>query len=108
MDDEYSLAGACGLHCGACGSFGTECDGCGAQAGSVFWGECELYLCCVEERGLDFCGECDEYPCHMYLQAIEHPTFPPREDMISAVQRRLEIGVEAWLEEQTQDDLETL
>ena len=108
MDEEYDLAGACGLHCGACEAYGTRCDGCGAQGGSPFWGECQIYLCCVEERGLDFCGECDEYPCQMYLQAIEHPSFPPREEMERSVQRRLDIGVEAWLEEQAQDDSETL
>jgi len=101
MDEEFEAAGACGVYCGACEHYGVECEGCGVQGGAPFWGECEIYRCCVEECGLEFCGECDDYPCGMYVDATEHPSFPPREELEESISRRLTIGTEAWLDEES-------
>ena len=106
MDDELITAGACGRYCGACEFYGVECEGCGARGGAPFWGECGIYRCCVEECGLEFCGECDEFPCDIYLSTIEHPTFPPLEVLEESISRRLVVGTEAWLEEQSSDSTE--
>lgn len=100
MDEEFNTAGACGLYCGACEYYGVDCEGCGAQGGAPFWGECGIYRCCIEECGFEFCGECDEFPCDMYLQTIEYPSFPPLEVLEESISRRLMIGTESWLEEE--------
>ena len=101
MEEEFSAAGACGLYCGSCQFYGRESEGCGSQGGAPFWGECDVYRCCIEESGLEFCGECDEYPCEIYLKIMEDPTLPTREVLEESILRRLMIGTEAWLEEQS-------
>ena len=107
MDEEFNAAGACRKYCGACEYYGVECEGCGAQGGAPVWGECDIYRCCIEEWGFEFCGECDEFPCEMYSKAIEHPSFPSREMLEESISRRLVIGTEAWLEEQSLGSTET-
>ena len=107
MEEEFEVAGACGLYCGACEHYGVDCEGCGVQGGAPFWGECEIYRCCIEECGFEFCGECDDYPCAMYVEASEHPSFPPREELEESISRRLTVGTEAWLEEQSRHRTET-
>jgi hypothetical protein len=92
-------AAACGGYCGGCESYAAgTCCGCGYQLGQTCRGECEVFLCCVVERGLEHCGLCPDLPCQLYL-AHAAPLVVARH--YRAALRRAEIGTTAWLEEQT-------
>ena len=53
----------CGLDCGRCDCRAkTNCPGCQAAGGRMFWGECQVATCCMG-KGLAHCGKCDEFPC---------------------------------------------
>lgn len=68
----------CGVVCAECGYYPGACRGCAAIQGKVFWlsftgGDvCDIYRCCVEEKGLPHCGGCPSLPCGRY--ALEDPT----------------------------------
>ena len=53
MGIEPELAAVCGNFCGPCDFLGRTCAGCLAQKGRMFWGTCERYQCCVEEKHLN-------------------------------------------------------
>ena len=105
MNTEPQLAAVCGDFCGTCEFLGESCAGCLAQKGRVFWGACERYLCCVQEKRLEHCGCCDEFPCHWFdwnPEKLDETTFAAnRKRSISNLLRRREVGTEAWLAEQT-------
>jgi Protein of unknown function (DUF3795) len=65
----------CGLDCGTCEHREkTGCPGCRAAAGTMFWGECDLAMCCID-KGIEHCAQCDDFPCpHLmaYSYATEH------------------------------------
>ena len=69
MQDSISC---CGVDCSACRYHPAECPGCAAIGGRVFWlqytGEpvCEIYNCCVLQKGLPHCGRCAQLPCGRY------------------------------------------
>ena len=53
----------CGTDCEACAYRAkTNCPGCQACAGKMFWGQCALAACCIA-KGLANCGQCDQFPC---------------------------------------------
>jgi hypothetical protein len=53
----------CGIYCNKCKyKFKNECNGCMVNKGKIFWGECDLYKCCMYKK-LCNCGECDIFPC---------------------------------------------
>lgn len=58
------LLARCGIDCEACSFRGgqTQCPGCGAAEGKLFWGECALAKCCIG-KGHDHCGQCEAFPC---------------------------------------------
>lgn len=64
----------CGVDCGSCSYYPSDCAGCNAIGGRVFWlaytgGDvCDIYRCCVLEKGHPHCGQCAELPCHRYDQ----------------------------------------
>ena len=44
-----------------------RCQGCRGER-SLCWTEnCQIYACCVEEKGLDFCSQCDDFACEKLL-----------------------------------------
>lgn len=65
----------CGLDCEACGyREKTNCPGCRTAAGKMFWGECDLAMCCID-KAIEHCGRCDDFPCpqlQAYSYASEH------------------------------------
>ncbi len=65
----------CGIDCDDC-KFKTErnCKGCKIIQGNVFWGKCDLYICCKEKQ-LENCGECSVFPCDKLKEwaASENP-----------------------------------
>jgi hypothetical protein len=97
-------AAVCGNFCGTCGFLGKSCAGCLAHEGKVFWGTCERYLCCVEEKQLEHCGWCEDFPCHWFdwnPENLDEATFAAnRQRGIETLIRRREVGTEVWLEEQ--------
>ena len=88
-DCKRHLAAVCGLYCGthAC------------QLGLAFDGECRLFQCCTVERGLEHCGLCSDFSCQLFLSSAEPMEVNRR---YRALLRRVEIGTEAWIEEQEQ------
>jgi len=60
-------------------------------------GECPIFACCVEMRGLEHCGLCLDFPCQVF---VSHA--PPLDiaKLYRALGRRAEIGTAAWLAEQ--------
>ena len=62
MDLHY-FAARCGLYCGEC-EYREElnCPGCIQAKGVLFWGECQIALCCLG-KGLAHCGSCPDFPC---------------------------------------------
>lgn len=72
------IISCCGSVCPACPYYPADCRGCAAVKGNVFWLAytggtlCDIYRCCVLERGLFHCGRCGELPCRRY--APEDPT----------------------------------
>jgi hypothetical protein len=61
MDRE--MIAMCGAYCGVCEwKPKTNCSGCLASAGKMFWGTCDVATCAVG-KGLEHCGLCSEVPC---------------------------------------------
>ena len=72
MLDKTQL-GMCGAYCGDCGwKESTNCQGCQACGGKMFWGTCEVALCCIE-KGITHCGLCPDLPCEKLQQVFDHP-----------------------------------
>lgn len=58
----YSI---CGIDCDICKHKDENgCKGCRASQGKMFWGECDLYKCCIS-KNLKHCGHCSDFPCLM-------------------------------------------
>ena len=108
MNIKSEYAAVCGTFCGSCEFLRKSCNGCLAQKGRVFWGICERYQCCVEKRRLEHCGLCEEFPCHWFdwnPEELDEATFATnRQQSVSNLRRRCEIGTSMWLEEQAQQD----
>lgn len=63
----------CGAYCGVCEwKDAVGCKGCKAQAGEMFWGECDKAKCCIG-KGHAHCGECASLPCQMLLDLFADP-----------------------------------
>jgi len=55
----------CGIDCDICKYKDEQnCKGCRSNKGSMFWGECDLYKCCISKK-LEHCGQCKDFPCAM-------------------------------------------
>ena len=70
---DKQLIGMCGAYCGACEwKAKTNCPGCQAKKGDMFWGECAVAKCCCE-KGISHCGTCSELPCSDLQSAFDSP-----------------------------------
>ena len=70
---DQSQIGMCGAYCGICDwKEKMNCPGCQACKGNMFWGECEVAKCCLENHFLH-CGFCSDLPCDLLQQAFDHP-----------------------------------
>ena len=55
----------CGIDCDTCKHMERDgCKGCRENEGKIFWGECDLYICCTSKKH-EHCGLCAEFPCAM-------------------------------------------
>lgn len=72
------IKGKCGTDCTAC-QFKEKfhCNGCPAQEGHIFWGDCSIYQCATA-KGLPHCGKCPELPCSELTSFIENGHNPHR------------------------------
>ena len=70
---DKTMIAYCGTYCGVCEwREATGCKGCKANAGKMFWGECDKAKCCIS-KGLGHCGECSELPCGMLQDLFSDP-----------------------------------
>lgn len=75
---DKNLIAYCGAYCGACEwREKTGCRGCKANAGTMFWGECDKAKCCIG-KGIPHCGECAELPCANLKELFEDPVHGDR------------------------------
>jgi len=103
---EEKLAAPCGLYCGACIDYliYKSCHGCGCECGKCdaigHHRQCDIYKCCVEQRGLKACSECEDFPCSLLTQFCYNPVWLHHLPVIENLRRRRTIGTEKWLKEQ--------
>jgi hypothetical protein len=111
---DATLAGACGLYCGACGIYRMHkdqdserleqaarevfhcqpeeirCQGCGGPLDRHWSPECHL-LACTRERGVTFCYECASFPCdNLSAFSADHRDIP-----IANLRRLAQVGLQA-------------
>ena len=116
---DTTLAGACGLYCGACGihrmykdrdterldlaareAFHCQpeeirCEGCRGPLDHHWGPECQI-LACTQGRGITFCHECADFPCDdLFAFSADRRDIP-----LSNLRRLAEVGLEVWLAEQ--------
>lgn len=92
------FAAVCGRYCAVCDAQQEgSCHGCAYQLGYTRRGECPIFACCVETRGLEHCGLCLDFPCQVFAN---HAAPLEMARLIRALFRRAEIGTVAWLAEQ--------
>lgn len=117
---DTSLAGICGVYCGACpvylawadqdipklaalaASLGTTtdrlmCTGCRTPAAFCLAGDCEIKVC-ARHRGVAFCPDCEDYPCDRIRRARSGHAYGAALSRDAA--RLHEIGISAWLREE--------
>ena len=116
---DTTLAGACGLYCGACGIYrmykdkDTErlegaarevfdcqpedirCEGCHGPVDCHWSPDCR-FMTCTQDQGITFCYECKDFPCQELIAfSADSRDFP-----LSNLRRLAEVGLEVWLAEQ--------
>lgn len=116
---DLTIAGACGLYCGACGIYRMyhdhdverlarnaqevfhcrpeqiQCEGCRGPVESRWSPDCEI-LACASGRGLTFCHECPEFVC----EKLSTFSADRRDIPVDNLQRLAVVGLEAWLKEE--------
>lgn len=103
---DNKLAAPCGLYCGACVDYLVykKCHGCGCDCGecaaSAHHRQCDIYNCCVKQRGHEACYECEEFPCSMLIQFCYNPVWLHHLPVLENLRRRKTIGTGRWLKEQ--------
>ena len=76
---DTTLAGACGLYCGACGIY-----------------RMYKFMTCTQDQGITFCYDCKDFPCDdLSAFNADHRDIP-----LSNLRRLAEAGLEVWLPEQ--------
>ncbi len=71
MDKE--LIAMCGAYCGTCAwKEKANCSSCQDYKGKMFWGTCQVAVCCTD-KGLLHCGLCPDVPCTVLQEAFDHP-----------------------------------
>jgi len=57
----------CGIDCSKCEyKEKVNCEGCHAQKGNPFWGECPVAKCVIS-KNYKTCAECDDFPCELLI-----------------------------------------
>lgn len=115
MNSDYDTY--CGLYCGACDALlATErgtvealakewrrpasavaCRGCKTNVNSVFCRECKVKTCATA-HAVETCIDCGDYPCQRLIAFRDQ--HPHHGAALRNLERRREVGKEAWLDEQ--------
>ncbi|MDD4600737.1 hypothetical protein SDC9_20905 [bioreactor metagenome] len=86
------MLSVCGVICGDCKSYGTECAGCQQIEGKVFWAQyigadiCPTYKC-VRDKSVNHCGECTQMPCELWF-SLKDPGWSEEEHQASIKMRQ--------------------
>jgi hypothetical protein len=81
MDSQ--MMGMCGAYCGACDwREKTNCPGCQAARGNMFWGTCAVATCAIEQ-GFPHCGLCPELPCATLQEYFNNPEHGDRGERLA-------------------------
>lgn len=63
----------CGDQCDGCTwKEKTGCRGCHHHRGQMFFGTCDVAVCCSSKH-LAHCGYCPDVPCEILKQVFDHP-----------------------------------
>jgi hypothetical protein len=108
-----SLLGYCGLYCGGCKAYqdttsgkanvqedATPCLGCASQIVAPWCQDCAIKRCC-REKALRTCLHCEDYPCEKLVAFMNDPRYPYHKEVPANMARLDEIGLTAWLKEQS-------
>jgi len=108
-NDPEKIVGICGLSCGTCPSFADGiCEGCLSDRVAEACAACRHgFRDCAREHGVIRCSECGDFPCERLrrfkdchiVDGISH-----HEHIMDYVRRQREIGVEAWVREQEEQN----
>lgn len=50
---------------------GMYCTGCRGDR-SIHWdSECQILVCCIDEKGYEFCYQCEDFPCEQLVKWAE-------------------------------------
>ena len=73
MKMDRNMIAYCVAYCGVCEwKDKIGCKGCKANAGTMFWGQCDKACCCIE-KGFAHCGECPDLPCQKLQELFDDP-----------------------------------
>lgn len=127
-EDRRNWVAPCGLYCGACtirlaGKSGNRqlmeeialaltarqgqsiqaddlaCEGClSDEKVAIVCRDCDLRACAME-KGVRHCSSCSEYPCQAIVD-FSNDGLPHHAEVTENICRQLEIGLEAWADEQ--------
>lgn len=57
----------CGIFCGGCPNFTRDKNICKGFEAGCKTRKCKgIYVCCIENKGLEFCHQCQKYPCSRF------------------------------------------
>lgn len=69
---DKQMIGMCGAYCGECEwKEKTNCPGCQKCHGNLFWGDCSIAKCSIE-NGFNNCGHCPNLPCDKLQDAFNN------------------------------------
>jgi len=81
MAKRFPSIGCCGIDCGLCPRFYTDCrsrcPGCGGDGFEDVHPPCSFKTCCADKNHLETCSQCAEFPYRKYKDKvkIEHDSF---------------------------------
>lgn len=106
MNPSIETAAICGLFCGTCPAYPKECEGCLSARVAAGCDNCgNGFRDCAAKHGVSRCFECVDFPCarleNFSKQHIVNGICHHRH-VIEDLKSMGEIGVESWVEKQTE------
>lgn len=104
LNDSIEMAAICGLFCGTCPQYPTNCEGCLSDKLAPHCEACENgFRDCANKNNVTWCFQCINFPCqrlHNFkdrhiVNGISH-----HENVINDLQYMKENGVEDWITKQ--------
>lgn len=105
MPDTPQIAGICGLFCGTCPMYPTQCHGCLSDKRAPHCRTCPNgFRECARTHGVTWCYECEEFPCgrlEAFLDTHWENGISHHAGVIDNLKRMKAGGVATWVEEET-------